>query len=82
MVGLDFKTPVGVETFNCFKKVCIIERNMNECSRSDPVPKDTQVAMMKKVRKSKSWIALGMNLNPLFMQPQLLLRNLETLLQD
>ena len=27
--GLDFRNPVGVETFNCFKKVCVIERNTN-----------------------------------------------------
>ena len=25
--GLDFRNPVGVEIFNCFKKVCFIERN-------------------------------------------------------
>ena len=23
--GLDFRNPVGAETFNCFKKVCVIE---------------------------------------------------------
>ena len=23
--GLDFKNPVGIEMFNCFKRVCIIE---------------------------------------------------------
>ena len=34
--GLDFRNPIGAETFNCFKKVCIIERNTNECSRSEP----------------------------------------------
>ena len=28
--GLDFKNPVGVETFNCFKRVCINERNTNQ----------------------------------------------------
>ena len=33
MSGLDFKNPVGVETFNCFKNICVIERNMCENSR-------------------------------------------------
>ena len=37
--GLDFRNPVGVETFNSFKKVCVIERNTNERSRSDPMPR-------------------------------------------
>ena len=27
--GLDFRNPVGAETFNCFKRVCVIERNTN-----------------------------------------------------
>ena len=39
VAGLDFKNPVGMETFNCCKKVCLIERNTNESSRSDPTPK-------------------------------------------
>ena len=38
--GLDSRNPVGAETFNCFKKVFVNERNTNECSRSDPNPKD------------------------------------------
>ena len=38
--GLDFRNPVGTETFNCFKRVCIVERNTNESSRSDPSPKE------------------------------------------
>ena len=38
---LDFKNPVGIETFNCFKKVCIIERNTNESSRSEPTTRET-----------------------------------------
>ena len=42
ITGLDFKNPVGIETFNCFKRVCIIERNTTECSRPDPVPKEGQ----------------------------------------
>ena len=32
VAGLDFRNPVGLEIFNCFKKVCIIERNTSECS--------------------------------------------------
>ena len=44
--GLDFRT------FNCFKKVCFIERNNNECSRSDPSPKDVQATAVKKTEKS------------------------------
>ena len=37
--------PVGIETFNCFKKVCIIERNTTENSRSEPVPKEVQIVL-------------------------------------
>ena len=29
IAGLDFKNPVGIETLNCFMRVCIIERNTN-----------------------------------------------------
>ena len=50
--GLDFKNPVGIETFNCFKRVCVIERNTNEGSRSDPTPKEVQNIGVKKVMKS------------------------------
>ena len=52
IAGLDFKKPVGAETFNCFKKVCIIERNTNESSRSNPTPRETQVTGAKKPTKS------------------------------
>ena len=27
---LDFRNPVGPDTFACLKRICIIERNMNE----------------------------------------------------
>ena len=47
--GLDFRNPVGAETFNCFKRVFTIERNTNESSRSDPSPKEVQNAAVKKV---------------------------------
>ena len=50
--GLDLRNPVGAETFNCFKKVCVIERNTNECSRYDPYSKDVQVTAVKKTVKS------------------------------
>ena len=40
--GLDFKNPVGIETFNCFKKICVIERNTCESARTDPAPVETQ----------------------------------------
>ena len=46
--GLDFKNWVGIETFNCFKKVCIIERNKNESSRSEPTPRETMLTGVKK----------------------------------
>ena len=51
MAGLDFKNPVGIKTFNCFKKVCIIERNTNESSRSEPTPKETMMIGVKKLGK-------------------------------
>ena len=49
--GLDFKNPVAIETFNCFKRVCIIERNTNESSRSDSVLKEVHNTALKKVTK-------------------------------
>ena len=51
MAGLDFNNPVGIKTFNCFKKVCIIERNTNESSRSEPTPKETMMIGVKKLGK-------------------------------
>ena len=48
---LDFKNPVSIETFNCFKRVCIIERNTTESSRSDPVQKEVQCTAVKNVIK-------------------------------
>ena len=52
--GLDFKNPVGIETFNCFKRVClcIIEKNTTESSRSNPTPKEVQNTEVKKIIKS------------------------------
>ena len=50
--GLDFRNPIGAETFNCFKKICVIERNTNEFSRTDPNSKEVQVTAVKKAVKS------------------------------
>ena len=36
---LDFRNPEGLETFNCFKRVCEIERNTNESFRNEPETK-------------------------------------------
>ena len=52
VAGLDFRNPVGLETFNCFKRVCIIERNTNECSGSNPSPKEVQPSPVKKTVRS------------------------------
>ena len=49
--GLDFKNPVGIETFNYFKKVCIIEWNTNESSRSKPTPREAMFTGVKKPGK-------------------------------
>ena len=43
--GLDFKNPMGIETF-------IIEFNTNESSRSEPTPRETLMAGVKKPGKS------------------------------
>ena len=52
IAGLYFKNPVGIEMFNCFKRVCVIEINTNEGSRSDPTPKEVQKIGVKKIIKS------------------------------
>ena len=52
IAGLDFKNPVGIENFNCFKKVCHIKRNTNENSRSYPTPRKAQRTGVKKPVKS------------------------------
>ena len=33
---------VGIETFNCFERLCFIERNTHDGPRSDPTPKEVQ----------------------------------------
>ena len=33
-LGLDFRNPVGLSTFECFKSVCIMERNTGEIGRT------------------------------------------------
>ena len=52
MSGLDFKNPVGKEIFNCFKRICVIERNMCESSRTDSAPVDSLSTGTKKTTKS------------------------------
>ena len=52
MSGLDFKNPVGIETFNCFKRICVIERNTCESSRTDPAQVDSLSTGTKKTTKS------------------------------
>ena len=74
ITGLDFKNPIGIDTFNCFKKVCIIERNMNE---SDPAPKESHTKF-----SNKNWTVLEMSQNQLFMQCQHQSRKHGTLPQD
>ena len=48
IAGLDFKNLIGIKTFNCFKRVCIIERNTNKSSRSDPAPKEVHNTAVKR----------------------------------
>ena len=52
IAGFDFKNPVGMKTFNWFKKVCITKCNTNESSRSEPTPRETLMAGVKKLAKS------------------------------
>ena len=52
MSGLDFKNPGGLETFNCFKRICIIERNTCESARTDSAPIDSPSTGTKKTTKS------------------------------
>ena len=52
MSGLDFKNPVGMETFNCFKRICVIERNTCESARTNPAPVDSPSTGTKKTIKS------------------------------
>ena len=52
MTQLDFRNPEGLETFNCFKRVCIIERNTNESFRNDPETKSIPVPAVKKLLRS------------------------------
>ena len=37
--SLDFRNPEGLDTFNCFKRVCEVERNTNENFWYDPETK-------------------------------------------
>ena len=52
VAGLDLRNPVGLETFGCFKPVCIIERNTNESSGDNTSTKDVQSFNTKKTGRS------------------------------
>ena len=56
--GLDFKNPVGIDTFNCFKKICVIERNTCESSRTDPAQVEAQSTGAKKLSNLPTWCKL------------------------
>ena len=56
--GLDFKNQVGLETFDCFKRICIIERNMCESARTDSAPVDSSSTGGKKIAKSSHKITV------------------------
>ena len=49
---LDFRNPVGLESFDCFGKDCIIERNTNEGSGANINTKDVQSFYTKKTVRS------------------------------
>ena len=52
-LGLDFKNPVGMSAFDCFKSVCIMERNTVGIGRaSEPTP--TQSSSKNKTKSSFS----------------------------
>ena len=52
MSGLDFKNLVEIETFNCFKNICVIERNTCKSSRTDSAPVEVPSTGTKKITKS------------------------------
>ena len=52
-LGLDLKNPVGMSAFDCFKNVCIMERNTAEIGRtSEPTP-----IQSSSKNKTKSWFS-------------------------
>ena len=52
VAGLDFRNPVGQETFKGFKQVCIVERNTNESFGKYPDAREAITSNTKKVGKS------------------------------
>ena len=52
MAQLDFRNPEGLDTFNFFKRICIIERNTNDSSRNYPELKNTPNSSIKKPARS------------------------------
>ena len=52
-LGLDFKNPFGISALECFKSVCIMERNTAVIGRtSEPTP--TQSSSKNKAKSSFS----------------------------
>ena len=51
VAGLDFRNPVGQETFKCFKQVCVIERNTNESSRDYSDAREVTTSNSKTIGK-------------------------------
>ena len=56
VAGLDFRNPVGQETFKCFKRVCIIERNTNKINRDMSNARELQSSNTKKVGRSNYYV--------------------------
>ena len=52
MAQLDFWNPEGLETFNCFKRICIIERNTYESFRDERDVNNVQPPVVKKLVRS------------------------------
>ena len=52
VAGLDFRNPEGLDTFACFKKICIIERNTNEYHGENSSTANSQVLNNKRMVNS------------------------------
>ena len=52
VAGLDFRNPVGLETLNLFKMVCVIECNTNKSARLDPILKEAVNSCQETVKSS------------------------------
>ena len=49
---LDFRNPEGLETFNCFKRICTMERNTNENYQDDQGARSVPAQVGKKIPKA------------------------------